>query len=149
MVYPIMIHDITLPIPPKVCWITRKIDIRSLTDFNYRLSFETWKEVFEENDVKIMFNSFLNIFLRLFNTSFPKSTVKPHITKKLWISSSIKTKCNIKRHLYMISRNSNDPNIKSYYKPEGRGFNSRWGHWIFFNWPNPSGRTRPWGLLSL
>jgi hypothetical protein len=35
------------------------------------------------------------------------------------------------------------------YKPEGRGFNSRWGHWIFFNWPNPSGRNKPWGLLSL
>jgi hypothetical protein len=27
------------------------------------------------------------------------------------------------------------------YKPEGRGFKSRWGYWIFFNWPNPSGRT--------
>jgi hypothetical protein len=27
------------------------------------------------------------------------------------------------------------------YKPEGRGFKSRWGHWIFFNWPNPSSRT--------
>jgi hypothetical protein len=113
----VMIHDITLPIPPKVSWITRKTDKYSLTDFNYRLSFEMWREVFEENDVNIMFNSFLFIFLRLFNTGFPNSTVKPHITKKkLWISSSIKTKCNIKRHLYMISRNSNDPNIKSYYK---------------------------------
>jgi hypothetical protein len=36
------------------------------------------------------------------------------------------------------------------YKPEGRGFETRWGEWIFFfNLPNPSGRTRPWGLLSL
>jgi hypothetical protein len=26
------------------------------------------------------------------------------------------------------------------YKPEGRGFDSRWGHWIFFNLPNPSSR---------
>jgi hypothetical protein len=33
------------------------------------------------------------------------------------------------------------------YKPEGRGFDIRWGE--FFNLPNPSGRTRPWGLLSL
>jgi hypothetical protein len=32
------------------------------------------------------------------------------------------------------------------YKPEGRGFNSRWGE--FLNLPNPSGCTRPWGLLS-
>jgi hypothetical protein len=27
------------------------------------------------------------------------------------------------------------------YKPEGRRFDSRWGHWIFFSWPNPSSRT--------
>jgi hypothetical protein len=33
------------------------------------------------------------------------------------------------------------------YKPEGRGFDSRWGE--FLNLPNLSGRTRPWGLLSL
>jgi hypothetical protein len=33
------------------------------------------------------------------------------------------------------------------YKPEGRGFDSWWGE--FLNLPNPSGRTRPWGLLSL
>jgi hypothetical protein len=33
------------------------------------------------------------------------------------------------------------------YKPEGRGFDSRWGE--FLNLSNPSGRTRLWGLLSL
>jgi hypothetical protein len=33
------------------------------------------------------------------------------------------------------------------YKPEGRGFDTRWGE--FLNLPNPSGSTRPWGLLSL
>jgi hypothetical protein len=60
-----MIHDIMLPTPPRVYFITRKIDKCSLNDFNYRLSFEMWNDVFEENDVNIMFNSFLNIFLRL------------------------------------------------------------------------------------
>jgi hypothetical protein len=33
------------------------------------------------------------------------------------------------------------------YKPEGRGFDTRWGD--FLNVPNPSGRTNPWGLLIL
>jgi hypothetical protein len=33
------------------------------------------------------------------------------------------------------------------YKPEGRRFERRWGE-IFKNVPNPSGRTRPWSLLS-
>jgi hypothetical protein len=33
------------------------------------------------------------------------------------------------------------------YKLEGLGFESRWGE--ILNLPNPSGRARPWGLLSL
>jgi hypothetical protein len=33
------------------------------------------------------------------------------------------------------------------YKQEGRGFEIRWGE--ILNVPNPYGRTRPWGLLSL
>jgi hypothetical protein len=32
------------------------------------------------------------------------------------------------------------------YKAEGRGFETRWGE--ILNLPNPSGHTRPWGLLS-
>jgi hypothetical protein len=33
------------------------------------------------------------------------------------------------------------------YKPEGRRFDTRRGE--FLHLPNPSGRTMPWGLLSL
>jgi hypothetical protein len=33
------------------------------------------------------------------------------------------------------------------YKPEGSGFETRFGE--LFNLPNPSGRTRTWGLLNL
>jgi hypothetical protein len=33
------------------------------------------------------------------------------------------------------------------YKPEDRGFETQWGDILHL--PNPSGRTRPWGLLSL
>jgi hypothetical protein len=33
------------------------------------------------------------------------------------------------------------------YKPVGRGFETWWGE--ILNLPNLSGRTRPWGLLSL
>jgi hypothetical protein len=64
-----------------------------------------------------MFSSFLNTFLRLFYTSFPKSSKKPHVAKnKEWITPSIKTKYCFKRDLCLISRNSKDPNIKNYYK---------------------------------
>jgi hypothetical protein len=33
------------------------------------------------------------------------------------------------------------------YKPEGRGFDTRWGEILYL--PNLSGRTMPWGSLSL
>jgi hypothetical protein len=33
------------------------------------------------------------------------------------------------------------------YKQKGHGFEARWGEVL--NVPNPSGHTRPWGLLSL
>jgi hypothetical protein len=75
------------------------------------------KNVFEENDVNVMFNSFLNIYLRHIYTIFPKTYIKSFTPmKKSWISPSIKIKCNIKRYLYLICRNSDDPNIKSFYK---------------------------------
>jgi hypothetical protein len=34
------------------------------------------------------------------------------------------------------------------YKPEGIRFETLLGECIFFNLPNLSGRTRPWGLFS-
>jgi hypothetical protein len=35
------------------------------------------------------------------------------------------------------------------YKPEGRISSSDEVNEFFVNLPNPSGRTRPWGLLSI
>jgi hypothetical protein len=34
------------------------------------------------------------------------------------------------------------------YNLEGCGFDYRWAHWIFFNWPNPSSRTMTLGLTQ-
>jgi hypothetical protein len=31
------------------------------------------------------------------------------------------------------------------YEPEGRGFDYRWCHWIFFHWQDPAGRTMALG----
>ena len=59
----ILIHDITMLSYPRGSWKTRKIDELSLLNFNYNLSFELWKDVFDEGDVNVMFNTFLNTFL--------------------------------------------------------------------------------------
>jgi hypothetical protein len=48
-----------------------------------------WKKVFDENEVHIAFNTFLNIFIRYFCNSFPKSFTRPHTNTKAWITSSV------------------------------------------------------------
>jgi hypothetical protein len=49
----------------------RKIDKYILTDFMIKLSYETWVSIFYNNDVNIMFNPFLSIYLRAFYSGFP------------------------------------------------------------------------------
>jgi hypothetical protein len=92
----LLIHDITIFSHSKRSRIIRKIDEISLLNFNLSLSTKQWKEIFDENEVNIMFNTYLNIFLRYFCNSFPKLYSRPYINAKAWISSSIKIKSNIK-----------------------------------------------------
>ena len=65
-----------------------------------------------------MFNSFLDTYLKIFNSSFPLKRV--HITKKnnnkSWITLGILTSCKHKRELFIASRNSNNLDLKTYYK---------------------------------
>jgi hypothetical protein len=49
----------------------RKTNKVTTQDFKYKLSFETWDSVFGFNDINIMYNSFLNSFLRIFYSTFP------------------------------------------------------------------------------
>jgi len=46
-------------------YIKRKINKYTIADFQWKLSHETWKEIFDGNDVNKIFYSFLNIFLRI------------------------------------------------------------------------------------
>jgi hypothetical protein len=51
--------------------IVRKINKYAITDFLYKLSNESWESTFNNYNVDIMFNTFLNTYLRIFNSSFP------------------------------------------------------------------------------
>jgi hypothetical protein len=46
-------------------YIKRKINKYTIADFRLKLSHETWEQLFDGNDVNKIFNSFLNIFLRI------------------------------------------------------------------------------------
>lgn len=53
--------------------IKRKINKYTIADFQWKLSHESWKKVFHGNDVNLIFNTFLNTFLRIYYSSFPQT----------------------------------------------------------------------------
>jgi hypothetical protein len=49
----------------------RNVNEYSSYDFQIMLSYEDWDEVFSNNNVDTIFNSFLNTYLRIFYSCFP------------------------------------------------------------------------------
>jgi exonuclease III len=95
---------------------TRKFDKLSIADFNNKLSYEIWDNVFSENDVNTSFNNFLNTYLILFNSCFPPKKIQYNPNNKAWLTQGIKISCLHKRKLFMIQRNNNDPNLTVHYR---------------------------------
>ena len=96
--------------------LTRKIDNNTIPNFINLLSYEIWEEVFLEEDVNVIFNNFTNIYLRIFNTSFPVTKRKHHTKSNPWLTSGIRISCATKRYLYVSNRHNRDPNHKVHYK---------------------------------
>ena len=70
--------------------------------------------IFNSNDVNAMFNSFLNIYLRIYSSFPPKKVMNSNNNDdNNWITSGIKTSCRHKRELYLAYRNSNNLELKS------------------------------------
>jgi hypothetical protein len=86
-------------------------------EFKNNLSYECWSDVFNINDdLNVMFNNFLNTFLRIFNNSFPYNKFKLTHTKQPWLTTGIKVSCVLKREIYLLSRNLDDSELTRYYK---------------------------------
>jgi hypothetical protein len=95
MVYQTMMLSLSHCIPPvcvelgKKCILIRKINACSINDFILKLSHENWDSVFSSDDVNVAFNSFLDSYLKIFNSSFPLKrvyTTKKTITGLHWES---------------------------------------------------------------
>jgi hypothetical protein len=93
----------------------RKVNKHTILDFTYNLSNESWEGVFN-NDVNLMFNSFLNTHLRIFYSCFPLVRSKSRKLNNNWITLGIKISCKRKRELFQTIRKSNNPALKQYYK---------------------------------
>ena len=103
-------------IPILTSTLIKKIDKFSIVDFNAKLSYESWEDIFTENNVNTIFNYFLNMYLRIFYSSFPLKKVHHKSCNKAWLTPGIKTSCINKRKLFLIQRNCIDPNLTNYYK---------------------------------
>jgi len=64
----------------------------------------------------MVFNNFLNIYLRIFNSSFPLQKIYSTQNNKPWITIGIETSCQHKRELYLISRDNINSKLKAHYK---------------------------------
>jgi len=91
----------------------RKFNVFSVSLFAVNLSYEKW-DVFIKKDVNTVFNNFLNTYLRIFNSSFLLQKICRTDINKPWITTGIKTSCQQKTELYMISRDSNNSKLQAH-----------------------------------
>jgi hypothetical protein len=102
---------------------TRIINKFTMSEFQLQLSNENWEEIFDEtssNNVDLLFNKFLDIYLKIFQACFQKRKVNLTQMGNLWITKGIKISCARKRELYLITRQTNDVNTRNYYKRYGQ-----------------------------
>jgi len=99
-------------------YIKRKINKYNLADIQLKLSHEMWELVLDGNDLIKIFNSFLNIFLRIYYSSFPSIQAKNKINKNSWCTPEIITSCKHKGELCKELQNNNNNNatLTSYYR---------------------------------
>ncbi|PNF35146.1 hypothetical protein B7P43_G09274 [Cryptotermes secundus] len=96
--------------------IIRNFNKHSIANFKLKLSFEMWEDIFEATDVNIMFNNFLNTYLRIFYSSFTRRKIKSKPNVHEWLTTGIRISCRNKRNLYLQCRTSNDIKLKEHYK---------------------------------
>jgi hypothetical protein len=84
----------------------RNVNKNSIMEFHIKLSYELWDNVFSndnDNNVDILFNSFLNSCLRVFYSSFPTEKLNNRTNKKPWIKNEMKVMCHHKKtYIYLV-----------------------------------------------
>jgi hypothetical protein len=100
----------------KQIYARRVINEISLLDFQINLSYELWDDIFTDNDVDIIFNNFLNTYLRIVNSCFEIIKSQCTYIHKSWLTPEIKKTCNTKTEFYKKIKSSNDPRLKERYE---------------------------------
>ena len=110
------LSNVFISVPRYVFSFTKVTDSNSISKFNFLFSYKNWENGFLEENVNIIFNNFLNTYLRNFYASFPTIKSQNSYKPKQWLTTGIRISCDNKRKIYLTCRTSNDPNHKKYYK---------------------------------
>ena len=95
---------------------TRVVDVESRNNFQSHLREEVWNGVYDSRDVNCSFNNFHCTLIRHFENSFPSVFKLYEAKHNDWITKGIKTSCQRKRYLYSVYKNTNNLQVKAYYK---------------------------------
>jgi len=115
----LIINDVNPQLQNHHIYTIRNINYYSIEEFKTRLSYESWESVFGYNgnkEVDILFNLFLNNYLRIFYISFSPRKITERSNNNSWITPGIRIYCRSKRCLYLLTRDSDDVILKNYYK---------------------------------
>jgi hypothetical protein len=91
----------------------------SIWEFKLNLSYENWENVFDRehcNDVNVIYNNFLNTYLRILYSSSPLHKSLAKDISKGWLTKGILISCRHKKDLYLLSKMSSNTILKDYYK---------------------------------
>jgi exonuclease III len=97
----LILHDIKIQTLKAYHYTKRLINDFTISEFQLNLSYESWDEIFMEETVDSIFNSFLNTYLRIFYHSFPLKKVYHSHLKKAWVMSGIKISSQHKRDCFI------------------------------------------------
>jgi hypothetical protein len=86
----IILNKIILNPPTKLVKEIRTFDKNSVNDFLNNVSFEIWDTTFSSEDINIMFSAFLDMYLKIFYSSFPKKIIKFTPKRNDWIILDIR-----------------------------------------------------------
>jgi hypothetical protein len=92
--------------------LARNINKNNIDEFQKLLSWEQWDNIFGNNNV----NNIHNTYLRCFYACFPKKEIKHNSINNKWITKAIMISCKRKRELLLLCRHNDDLNLKIYYK---------------------------------
>ena len=86
----ITLTNISTPILEQSFPLIRKVDNNTIGNFTYLLSYENWENVFLEENVNVLYNNFINTYLRILYASFPFVRLNNSQYLKPWLKKRYK-----------------------------------------------------------